>query len=94
MSLVKDSKQKNNTWSLTFVYGGMHMYLSLEVKGHHGETEVKQEVLLLEALQSSAHTERHHVGPLDEQRGAEHVNHAQTHDAHETNLQPETHHSR
>ncbi len=65
----------------------MHIYLSLEVKGHHGETEVEQEVLLLKALQGPTHTERHHVGPPDEQCGAEDVDHAQTHDAHETNLQ-------
>lgn len=62
------------------------MYLSLKVKGHHGETEVEQEVLLLEPVQGTAHAKRHHVGPLDEQRGAEDVDHAQTHDAHKTNL--------
>lgn len=64
----------------------LQTYLSLKVKGHHGETEVKQEVLLLEALQGPAHTEGHHVGPLNEQRGADDVDHAQTHDAHETDL--------
>lgn len=68
------------------------MYLSLEVKGHHGEAEVEEKVLLLEPLQGPPHTERHHVGPLDEQRGAEDVDHAETHDAHKTNLP--TDHSR
>ncbi len=66
----------------------MHAYLSLEVKGHHGETEVKQEVLLLDALQGPAHTECHHVWPCDEQCGAEHQENAQTHDAHKTDLGP------
>ena len=65
----------------------MHTYLSLKVKGHHGETEVEQEVLLLQTLQGPAYTERHHVWPLDEQRGAEDVDRAQTHDAHEAHLQ-------
>lgn len=68
----------------TFV--SMHIYLSLKVKGHHGEAEVKQEILLLEGLQGPAHTERHHVGPLYEQCGAEDVDNAQTHDAHKTYL--------
>lgn len=65
----------------------MHAYLSLQVKGHHGETQVEEKVLLLEALQGPAHTERHHVGPEDEHRGAEYVNDAQADDAHEANLQ-------
>lgn len=68
------------------MYSEMNMYLSLQVKGHHGETEVEQEVLLLQALQGPAHAEGHHVGPPDEQRGAGHVDHTQTHDAHKTNL--------
>lgn len=62
------------------------MYLCLQIKGHHGETEVKQKVLLLEALQGPAHTEGHHVGPLDEQRGAADVDQAQTCDAHKAGL--------
>jgi len=49
------------------------MYLSLQVKGHHGETQVEEEVLLLHALQGAAHTERHHVGSLDENDGANYV---------------------
>lgn len=70
----------------TFLHRGMHMYLRLQIKGHHGETEVKQEVLLLEALQGPAHTEGHHVGPLDEQYGAADVDQAQTCDADEAGL--------
>lgn len=65
-------------------------YLSLQVKGHHGEAEIKQEVLLLEALQGSAHPEGHHVGPLEEQRGAEDLDGAQTHDADEAHLRAQT----
>ena len=61
--------------------------LSLQVKGNHGEAEVEQEILLLEALQGPTHTEGHHVGSLDKQRRAENMHHAQTHDAHKTNLQ-------
>lgn len=68
---------------------GLVLYLSLQVKGHHGETQVKQEVLPLETLQGPPDTERHHVWPLDEQEGAENVQYAQTHDAHETGLQHE-----
>lgn len=64
----------------------MCTYLSLQVKGHHRETKIEQEVLLLKPLQGSAHTKRHHVRPLDEQGGAQDVEHAQTHDAHEANL--------
>lgn len=70
------------------------MYLSLKVKSHHGETEVKEEVLLLEALQGPAHTEGHHVGSLNEQCGADDVDHAQTHDAHETGLRTRKEQSR
>lgn len=66
------------------------LYLSLQVERHHGETEVKQEVLLLEALQGSAHPEGHHVGPLEEQRGAEDLDSTQTHDTDEADLQPRT----
>lgn len=69
-----------------FLCRGMCSYLCLQVKGHHGETKVQQEVLLLEALEGATHTERHHVGPLDEQRGAEDVDRAQTHDAHKPDL--------
>lgn len=61
-------------------------HLSLQVERHHGETEIKQEVLLLEGLQGSAHPEGHHVGPLDEQGGAENVDGAQTHDAPKADL--------
>lgn len=70
--------------------GCVCIYLSLQVKGHHGETKVEQVVLFLEALQGPAHTERHHVGPLDEQYGAADVDHAKTHDAHKPDL-PHTH---
>lgn len=70
----------------TFLQRGMHMYLCLQIKGHHGETEVKQEVLLLKALQGPAHTEGHHVGPPDEQYGAADVDQAQTCDAHKADL--------
>lgn len=62
------------------------MYLSLQVKGHHGETQVQQKVLLLKALQGPAHAERHHVGPPDEEQGAEDVECAQADRAHEANL--------
>lgn len=64
----------------------MQLYLSLQVERHHGETEIKQEVLLLEALQGSAHPEGHHVGPHEEQRGAQDLDRAQTHDADEADL--------
>lgn len=52
---------------------GLCVYLSLQVKGHHGETQVQQKVLLLVALQGPAHAERHRVGPPDEEQGAEDV---------------------
>lgn len=61
-------------------------YLSLQVERHHGKTEIKQEVLLLQALQGSAHPEGHHVGPPEQQYGAEHLDGAQTHDADEADL--------
>lgn len=67
-------------------WNSTQLYLSLQVERHHGEAEVKQEVLLLEALQGSAHPEGHHVGPLEEQRGAQDLDGAQTHDADEADL--------
>lgn len=79
-------RDKTKSLSLSSLWRGMHIYLCLQVKGHHGEAEVEQEVLLLQPLQRPAHTERHHVGPLDEQSGAEDVDHTQTHDAHKANL--------
>lgn len=83
----------NFTWVTSWFI--LQTYLSLQVKGHHGETEVEEEVLLLQALQGSAHTERHGAGTSEEQRGAEHVHDAQAHDAHEAGLQHKhTHASR
>lgn len=46
--------------------------------------------MLLEALQGSAHPEGHPVGPLEEQRGAEDLDGAQTHDADKADLRAQT----
>ena len=46
--------------------------------------------MLLDAVQGPTHAEGHPVGALHEQDGEEHMDDAQAHDAHETDLQPRT----
>ena len=70
--------------SLYVVTPGSH--LSLQVKGHHGEAQVEQEVTLLEALQGPAHAKGHPIRRPDEQAGADDVDHAHTQYAHKPNL--------